>query len=156
MKALPYIIGVALLTAAGWWIYGAGEAHVQVKWDAANAKQNQVTIKQLADNQAVLEAEIKKRKDAEAQHDIDQGIINNLADNLAHGVPVHIPTCRGPVPNSGIAGTGQDGTSRVLSDRVDQLFAELQSRTSSLIKRCDEMNADAIRMNAEQPTIRLQ
>jgi hypothetical protein len=150
LTALPYIIGIAVLTAAGWFVYGAGEAHTQVKWDAATKTQQGAAIAQLGDNQVALEAEILKRKNAEAQHDIDQGIIDSLADNIARSVPVHFPTtCRGAVPSGSVAGASQDGAGGILSDRVDQLFAEIQSRTSALIKRCDEMNADAIRLNRE-------
>lgn len=148
---LPYIIGIALLTVAGWFTYGAGEAHTQVKWDAATKTQQDAAITQLGDNQVALEAEILKRKNAEAQHDIDQGIIDSLADNIARSVPVHFPTaCRGAVPSGSIAGTGQDGSAGVLSAGVDAAFAEFQKQAELLIvNKCADENIDAIRLNQE-------
>ena len=82
----------------------------------------------------------EKLKQAGEQHDQDQATINRLADN-ARRVRIHIPTC----PD---ATTDQGGEAGILSGRVDELFAELQSRTSALIFRCDQLNIDAIRANA--------
>lgn len=98
------------------------------------------------------DAEIKRDKEqaernktAQENHDADQKTIARLAAD-ARRVRVNFPVC---FARSG--GEGTDGGGGVLSARVDELFAELQSRTGSLIERCDQINIDAIRQNASLP-----
>lgn len=98
------------------------------------------------------EAEIKRDKEqakrtktAQEKHDADQKTISRLAAD-ARRLRVNFPVC-----STSASGESADGGGRVLPNRVDELFAELQSRTGELVERCDRLNSDAIRQNASLP-----
>jgi hypothetical protein len=80
-------------------------------------------------------------KEGVIQHDKDQIVINRLHDDLSR-VSIHIPTnsCQ-----------STDEASRVFSIGVDNLFADLQERTSRLVQEADQLNADTIRLNNSLP-----
>ena len=98
------------------------------------------------------DAEIKRDKEqaeriktAQEKHDADQKTIARLAAD-ARRLRVNFPNC-----SSVASGESQNGGSGVFQPRVDELFAELQSRTGSLVERCDQLNIDAIRQNESLP-----
>jgi hypothetical protein len=43
--------------------------------------------------------------------------------------------------------TDKDSAGRKYDERVDKLFAELQERTTGIIKQCEQINASAIEHN---------
>lgn len=98
------------------------------------------------------DAEIKRDKEqaertktAQEKHDADQKTIARLAADASR-VRVNFPDC-----SAFASGENPDGRSGLFQQRVGELFAELQSRTGSLIERCDQINIDAIRQNASLP-----
>ncbi len=88
----------------------------------------------------IMEEYNKKITEAEEQRDANQVIIDNLRIESSR-VRIHLPACPSSVPQN------QNGNSGVLSQRVDQSFANLQERATELFKRCDELNLDAIKLN---------
>jgi predicted negative regulator of RcsB-dependent stress response len=80
---------------------------------------------------------------AEGERDANQTTIDRLNADVSK-LRIHIPVC----PNSA---KDQNGTAGIFSERVDKAFAELQGRGTELFKRCDEMNLDAIKVNASMP-----
>jgi hypothetical protein len=145
------LVGVAIVIAA---IFGSGVyvtkdhyeaiiAKKQVETDTLMQKQQAENIKILADNVALTKA-------AEEQHATNQLVVNDLTQRIADlsRVRIHIPNSR-PVCTGGETSAGKDPTSGVLSDRVDELFADLQARTGKLIQQCDQINIDAIELNAK-------
>jgi hypothetical protein len=76
---------------------------------------------------------------AEGERDANQVIIDRLASQR---VQVHFPVCPATTaPNP-------DGTAGLLSQRMEQSFADLQTRGRVLFERCEALNADAIKVNA--------
>jgi hypothetical protein len=114
---------------------------VEIQLGMATATQTQL----LADQQALIE-EAAKRKLAEEDHAKDQLYINNLHDD-AKRVQIH-SICGGAMPPANKTGADPDRAARLLSDRVDAAFAELQSRVGQLVQRCDQLNIDARLSNA--------
>lgn len=103
--------------------------------------------KQLEQDKASADL-IRKKTDlilkGEAQHATDQATINFLAAESG-SMQVHIPTHR----CGNTKGTAdQDRSAGVLSNRVDEAFANLQAGVGRLIQRCDQLNIDAIQLNA--------
>ena len=88
-----------------------------------------------------LLAYAERIKEGVEQHDKDQITINRLHDDLSR-VSIHIPTN---------ACQSTDEAGRILSERVDNLFAELQARTDRLVQEADQINIDTIRLNNSLP-----
>lgn len=84
---------------------------------------------------------VEKVKQSEEQHDKDQATINRLATG-SRRVRVVFPLCPKP-------GKDSDAASRVLSDRMGELFAGFQARVGGIIEKCDQINIDAIRANKQ-------
>ena len=147
----PYLrwlkLGGALAVLAGmayglWSLYHAGYRagadDVQVKWDADNIRREEA-------QRAGLLAYAAKINQAQEQHDHDQATIDTLADT-ARRLRIHLPACAGRAA----ASAGPDGAAGLFPAGVDQGFAEFQARVGGLIRRCDQLNIDAIRANAAQ------
>jgi hypothetical protein len=138
-------LGLMLLIGCGLWRlyhggYEAGRAEVQAQWDAETIRRDE------AQRDALL-AYAAKVKQAQEQHDHDQTTLDTLADD-ARRVRIHLPACAAAAAGSG---AGADGAAGVFSARVDQRFAEFQQRVGGLIRRCDQLNIDAMRANAAGP-----
>lgn len=143
LKLAAAAIILALIVFATWYItrdhYQGITKNIQLDMAAAVQKEllTQITAAE------ALEA---KRKTAEETHAKDQLTINHQRDQLAS---VHIDKICShtlqPIPQPG---TDPDRTAGVLSGRVDEEFAKLQSRISHLISRCDQLNIDAIQFNS--------
>ena len=132
----------ALLGLGLWYLYHggyeAGADAVRKDWYAERSK--------MAEEQnAALTAYADKLKQAQEQHDEDQATIDDLHD-AAVRVRIHLPAC----PGNGAPGQNPDGAAGLLPNRVDQLFAEFQARVGGLVRRCDQLNIDAIRANGGQ------
>lgn len=134
VKLLIAVVLMAVSSAGTWYVtsdhYQKVAAQLKVKQDADSSKliaQKDAQILQGADD-----------------HAINQEIINSLSDAVhANGLRVHIPTCSGNTQN----GANQDQASGILSDRVDELFADLQARVSQIVREADQINVDAIQSN---------
>jgi hypothetical protein len=131
---LGLIALLAILAGYGlWWIYhsgySAGQAEVQVRWDNAE--------------HTVLTYYFDQWNKAKEQHDKDQALIDDYRARL-NRMRAHFPLCGSAESNS-----DQDRAARALSERADQLFGRLQERIGGIVSRCDQLNADAIRMNNE-------
>ena len=126
---LPYKILSVILIGLALFGFGYTKGRRDVKADYVEQERN-----------ALIEY-AAKIKQAGEQHDEDQATITRLAAD-ARRVRIHIPTCP-------TASEDQNGEAGVLSGRVDDLFGELQARTTDLIQRCDQLNIDAIRTNHE-------
>jgi hypothetical protein len=87
-----------------------------------------------------------KRKTAEETHAKDQLTINHLRNN-SQRVQIYIP-CGNPLPTTDKTGSNTDRASGLLSNRVDEAFAEFQTGVGYLIQRCDQLNIDARQFNA--------
>ncbi len=140
--ALGLVLLLLLLLALGLWRlyhggYQAGRAEVQAQWDAERIRRDE------AERDALL-AYADQVKHAQEQHDHDQTTIDTLADD-ARRVRIHLPACPGAAARPG---PGADGAAGVFSAGVDQRFAEFQQRVGGLIRRCDQLNIDAMRANA--------
>ncbi len=78
---------------------------------------------------------------AEGERDANQVIIDRLTAE-SRRVQIHIPACQTT------GGENSNGTAGILSERVDESFRNLQTRTTVLFQRCEALNADAIKLNA--------
>lgn len=83
----------------------------------------------------------QKIKEAAERHDEDQLTINNLARDLDKRMRVHIPVC--PTSPQG----NQNGGSGAFPEKVDRAFGQLQSGVDEIVRRCDQLNVDAIEAN---------
>jgi hypothetical protein len=92
-----------------------------------------------AANLEIVTAYANRLTKAEGERDANQTIIDRLASQR---VQVHFPVC----PNTNAQNS--NGTTGILSKRVEQSFADLQTRGRVLFERCDTLNADAIKVNA--------
>jgi len=143
IKLALWLASVLAVFALFYGAYHYGR-HVQALEDST-ARDKDVQA-QLVANQAIELAYTNKLQTAGVQHDTDQTTIDNL-HSAAGRVRIHIPTCSVSGDTQTIAST--DGSAGVLPDRVDAAFANLQSGVDELTKRCDQLNIDAIRINAE-------
>ena len=134
------IAAVALLGVGLWYLrhsgYEAGKNEVQVQWDTDRIKRGEA-------QKDALVAYANRISQAEVQHDNDQALINRLHD-AAGGVRIHLPACPSVTAASD---ADQDRAAGVFQPGVDQRFAEFQERVGGLIRRCDQLNIDAIRAN---------
>lgn len=89
---------------------------------------------------AKLKEHIEKLKQAGEQHEKDQATINRLAGESSR-VRVKFPVCKSSSEEN------TDGGSGLLSERMEQGFAELQGKAGELMLRCDQLNIDAIEAN---------
>lgn len=127
--------GVLALAAA---LFGAFKYIENIGYERCKTEQQAANLK------AITEYAIRLKK-AEEDRDAKQSIIDDLAAK-SRSVRIHLPVCgNNPAP------TNQNGGTGTLPNRVDEGFAELQSRAGELFKRCDELNLDAIRSNATHP-----
>lgn len=115
------------------------------------------SLKQTAErDKAIQEQQDKNTKDLLAYAEqIKKGQIEN-DQNRALIARMHADTNRLRVhfPASALCAEAQpnpnsDGTSGMVPNRVDEVFAELQRRAGELFERCDQINADAIRLNGD-------
>jgi len=99
--------------------------------------------------QKSLDDRIETIRLAEEQHATDQITITRLGNQLA-GVRIHIPSVScDPVPGISQTAAHSNGAGGILSERVDAAFAQLQSGVGQLVQRCDQLNIDAIQVNAQ-------
>ncbi|HEY6021540.1 MAG TPA: hypothetical protein VIY48_17065 [Candidatus Paceibacterota bacterium] len=113
--------------------------------------ENQVAVdkayqKQLEENQKLAAENAALRKSAEEEHASNQLVINDLSHQLSR-VHIHIPNCS-QVPGTSVPGQGEDGKTWILSGKADAAFEELQRGDDEDFARCDQLNIDAIRLNA--------
>lgn len=134
-------LGIIVLVGLGLWrLYHsgceAGRAEVRAQWNAETIRRDE------AQRDALL-AYAARVKQAQEQHDHDQIAIDTLAGD-ARRLRIQLPACGdGPA-----ARPGENGAARVFPAGVDQRLAEFQARVGGLIRRCDQLNIDAIRANA--------
>jgi hypothetical protein len=127
-KLIGIVAVLLLLMAAARYFDHAGYERCRAEMEAQNLK--------------VIAAYNARLNKAEGERDANQNIIDQLNAH-ARSVRIHIPIC------PSVAGAeDKNGTAGVLSQRVDESFARLQERTGQLFKRCDELNLDAIKVNA--------
>ena len=109
---------------------------------------NKAIQAQDARNTEILTNKLTTIQNAEVQHDADQKTIGTLNTNL-NGLRLHFPKCTSAMPASSVTEAGTNGASGVLSIGVDQSFGDLQDTAARLIRRCDQLNIDAIRLNGQ-------
>lgn len=147
----PYLLylkigaALAILAAVGYGLlalyhagYHAGANQVHVQWDADK-------IRAAEAQKAALLAYATQLNQAQEQHDHDQATIDTLAGD-ARRLRIHLPTCG----NAAAAGQNPDGSTGAFPAGVDQLFADFQERVGGIIRRCDQLNIDAIRANGSR------
>jgi hypothetical protein len=123
-----YFVGLLVICAGSWFGYYKIE---QKGYDRAQAELQQANLE-------LAIAYANRLTKAEGERDANQVIIDRLASQR---VQVHFPVC----PSTG---QNPDGTAGILSQRVDQIFADFQERGRVLFERCEALNADAIKLNA--------
>ncbi len=143
IKLALWLASVLAVFALFYGAYHYGR-HVQSLEDSTTL--DKAVQAQLVANQAALLDYTNKLQTAGVQHDTDQTTIDNL-HSAAGRLRIHIPTC--PVPGNTTADVSSDGSAGLLPNTVDESFARLQDGVSELTKRCDQLNIDAIRINAE-------
>lgn len=136
LKLLAWFASLLFVLASLYSVYHYGR-HIQLVEDEA------IKVK-------VLQEQLQKNSSYAASllsageiHDKDQTTINSLSTKLGR-VSVHIPCTTYSTPSTT---TDTSGASGVVSTGVDEQFAVLQDRVTTLIKRCDQLNIDAIRNN---------
>ena len=142
-KLVLWLASVAAVLGILFSAYHYGR-HVQGLED--DKLRSDAVIEQQTKNQAVILAYTETIKAAGAQHDKNQTIIAGLHDQL-NRMHVHIPTCS--LPGATETGADSSGDNGVLSNAVDAEFGKLQESVNRLVERCDQLNIDAIRTNAE-------
>jgi hypothetical protein len=134
-------VGLVITIALAFLLYQAeqyGERKVTAKW-------NEDKLLRSDEARAGLIAYANRITEGDTQHAKDQIAINNLRDDAGR-VHVEFPSSLCGASNTG---EGSDGKSRVLSVRVDEEFGKFQGRVSEIIQRCDQLNIDAIALNAK-------
>jgi hypothetical protein len=86
-------------------------------------------------------------KKANETHDQNQSIIAGLHDDISK-LRVRAPVCS--VPSSSEATASKDGAAGVLPVETQSAFDTFRSGLESDYARCDQINNDAIRLNAAQ------
>ena len=149
LKLAPYAVLAALLSFAGYKLYGYGKAHVQAQFDAYIQVEQKEVILQQQKNQIILQAEIQKRTKAEVDNVTNQAIIDSLSSHI-NGLPnIHIPVRSCAVSGNSTTGASADEASRLFSNRVDELTNDLSKGVTKLIDDAAKINKDAIRLNAQ-------
>lgn len=111
-----------------------GMVYVQSQWNEQKA-----TDAEAHKDMVIKYAEEITRKGEE--RDTNQGIIDSLAVAARGRVRVQFPTC--PATSKG----NKDGASRIFSERLERGFARLSERNTERLRRCEQLNADAIEAN---------
>lgn len=137
------LIGIIAGSTSAWWLTANHFQGVIAK--EHDAMQRNV-IEQQQTSLVAFEAYIQRGKTAGVEHDKNAIIVHNLSHELDR-VRVNFPTC--PVSEAAEADPDRDGAARIFSDTLDALFARLQKGVGELSERCDKLNIDAIRLNAE-------
>ncbi len=118
---------------------------------------NGVTVTKAAYEKQQIEVDAKSAKlisekdaailEGGTQHGKDQIIIDRLAGQLAdaNSLPIHFPTAK--CSGNAKVGTDTNGASGMAESGVDAAFRHLQEGTGALIKRCSQLNIDAIQSN---------
>lgn len=128
-----WILRAALLAIISLSIYG-------LYFFIENKGYNRAIAEMNAIENTKLQEHIEKLKLAGEQHEKDQATITRLA-NESSRVRVKFPICKSSVEEN------TDGGNGILSDRMEQGFAELQGKVGELMLRCDKLNIDAIESN---------
>lgn len=153
----PYVLAIklALILIAAAALVGAGaygswrvtsNSYEKILADE-HLQQAAVVQNQLIEKQKIAAAHAAQITTAETQHAKDQLTLNDLRDQLV-SVRIHIPIGGCTVSGVSQAGTNPDGTTGLLSARVDAAFADLQAGVGRLTARCDQLNIDAIQANS--------
>lgn len=122
----PYIVLAVLVLFC---IYTGG-VYYKGRYD-----ESMVAVTRERDGLIAYANEVKKGVE---QNDKDKITIANLRNDVSKlRNSVRFPICS----------KDSDEAGRVLSDRVDALFGELQERVGRLAEEADQLNADAIRAN---------
>lgn len=136
------LIGLAGGALPSWWMTSTYYQGVIADNEVERLKS---VAEQQTENYEGLVAYAERITKAGADHDKNTRTIRNLAREL-DGLRVSFPTC--PVSDTTEAGADSGGGGRILSDKLDAAFADLQKETGRLIERCDTLNVDAIRANS--------
>lgn len=129
---LRLLVVTAILLA----VYGSYSYVENKGYNRAKAEMEAVDNLKLKDH-------IEKLKQAGEQHEKDQSTINRLSVESSR-LRVKFPVCNSSSEEN------TDGGTRILSDRMEQGFAELQGKVGEMMLRCDQLNIDAIESNKVQ------
>ena len=148
MKLALILITAAALIGAGaygsWYV--TSNRYEKILADE-HLQQAAVVQNQMIENQKLAAAHAAQITTAETQHAKDQLTLNTMRDQLDR-VRIHIPIGGCAMSETSQAGSNPDGTTRILSERVDAAFADLQAGVGRLTARCDQLNIDAIQVNS--------
>lgn len=142
---IALLIGLAAGSLPAWWLTAD---HYQGVIAKGEVKRQKEIIDQQEETRQGLLAYADRIKTAGGDREKNAIIVRNLSRDLERLRNIHIPIIC-PVPAAAGTGADSDGGARLLSGAVDALFARLQSRAGELVERCDTLNIDAIRRNAE-------
>jgi hypothetical protein len=134
-------VGLVITIALAFLLYQSeqyGERKVTAKW-------NEDKLLRSDEARTGLIAYANRITEGDTQHAKDQIAINNLRD-AAGRVHVEFPSS---LCGAAQASKGADGSPGVFPNRVDQEFTKFQGRISELAARCDQLNIDAIALNAK-------
>lgn len=137
------LIGLAVGAFPSWWITST---YYQGVISAEHEQQQRLVIEQQEKNRQGLLAYANRIVQAGADHDKNTRTIRSLNREL-DSLRINFPTC--PLPGTTEGGTDTDEASRILSDGMDELFADFQKRTGRLVEEADALNVDAIRANEQ-------
>jgi len=126
-KLIAGVLGIICLFVG----FGLG----MYQWGASNAREDQA----MKDRDGFIEyaKELNKRGEQLAKN---QTIINTLSRKLDGMQHLPITTCE----------TYRSGTSGIFLKQLDTAFGHLQEGVKLLIRRCDQLNIDAISINGVQ------
>lgn len=82
--------------------------------------------------------------EAERERNENKILVDRLSAE-SRRLRIHLPVCP-----EGQSADNQNGRAGLFSQRVDESFARLQARGTSLFERCEEINLDAIKINRIQ------
>ena len=148
-KLSPYAIAFILVAFGMYKAEQFGERRIRAEWDAQKIQDEKAVIKQLADLQVKLVAQQQQTAKAEEDKNVNQAIIDSLHDHIVSLPSTHIPINRCAVSAGGSSVPDTSGAARIFSEQLDKSFADLQSRIGKIIERCDQLNVDAIELNAK-------
>lgn len=140
---IALLIGLAAGSIPAWWLTAD---HYTGKIAKNEVEHQKRIIDQQEESRQGLLAYANRIATAGGEREKNAITVRNLSRELER-LRINFPVC--PVPAATGTGADIDGGAGLLSDAVDALFARLQGRAGELIERCDTLNIDAIRRNAE-------
>lgn len=141
-------VHTAIIALAIFITWYATSDHYKVRINQIQLQIAEATNTELQARADALAEQLEKNRKGAIQHEKERRINDDLRQQLER---LRITQICGPaMQGTAETGTGGNSGAGILSARVDEEFARLQSRAGQLFERCDKLNIDVRRVNVEQ------